>query len=70
MDENEDLEDLTKDELLEEARKQDIPGRSSMTKDELAEAVGAVNPHELAPGDPTPLAEWRAKEYEGGRPAD
>jgi len=29
----------TKEELYEEARHQDVPGRSTMTKDELAEAV-------------------------------
>jgi len=29
----------TRDQLYEEARRQDVPGRSSMTKDELAEAV-------------------------------
>src|SRR5947209_7678227 len=31
--------DLTKEELLEKARAQDIPGRSSMSHDELAAAV-------------------------------
>ena len=30
----------TKQELLEEARRRDIPGRSSMTKDELQKALG------------------------------
>jgi hypothetical protein len=34
-----DTEGKTKDELLEQAQKLDIEGRSSMTKDELAEAV-------------------------------
>lgn len=29
------FEELTKDELMEEARERDLPGRSSMTKDEL-----------------------------------
>lgn len=67
---DEELEDATKEELYEEAQKQDIPGRSTMSKDELAEAVGQTNPHEMAPGDPTPLAEWRKKDYEGGRPAE
>lgn len=33
------LEENTKDELYEEAQEQDIEGRSSMKKDELAEAV-------------------------------
>jgi len=33
-------QDLTRDELYERAKEQDVPGRSSMTKDELAEAVG------------------------------
>ncbi|WP_433303878.1 hemerythrin domain-containing protein [Actinoplanes sp. CA-030573] len=32
-------EDLTRDELYERARQQDVPGRSGMSKDELAEAV-------------------------------
>jgi Hemerythrin HHE cation binding domain len=32
-------EDRTKDEVYEEARKLDVPGRSSMNKDELVEAV-------------------------------
>jgi hemerythrin superfamily protein len=31
--------DLTRDELYERAKQQDVPGRSTMTKDELAEAV-------------------------------
>ncbi|HWJ62632.1 MAG TPA: hemerythrin domain-containing protein [Acidimicrobiales bacterium] len=31
--------DLTKDELYEQAKEADVPGRSSMTKDELAEAL-------------------------------
>lgn len=34
-----DLEDATRDELYEEAQKQGIEGRSSMTKDELASAL-------------------------------
>jgi hypothetical protein len=34
-----DLDSLTKSELYERAQELDIPGRSSMTKDELAEAV-------------------------------
>jgi hemerythrin superfamily protein len=34
-----DSEDRTKDELYEEARKLDVPGRSSMNKDDLVEAV-------------------------------
>jgi hemerythrin superfamily protein len=32
-------EDLTRDELYEKAREQDVAGRSSMTKDELRDAV-------------------------------
>jgi lipoyl-dependent peroxiredoxin len=35
-------ESKTKDELLEEAQKLDIEGRSKMTKDELAEAIEAA----------------------------
>ena len=35
--------DLTKEELYEKAKRADIPGRSQMTKDELAEAVGKSN---------------------------
>jgi len=35
-------EGKTKDELLEQAKKLDIEGRSSMTKDELAEAIEAA----------------------------
>jgi DNA end-binding protein Ku len=34
-----DLEDLSRDELYKRAQKQDVPGRSSMTKDELIEAL-------------------------------
>ena len=34
-------EDMTKEELLEQAREVNIPGRSSMTKEELAQAVEA-----------------------------
>jgi DNA end-binding protein Ku len=33
------LEELTKDELYDLAREADIPGRSSMTKDELVAAL-------------------------------
>lgn len=32
--------ELTRDELYEMAKEQDVPGRSAMTKDELARAVG------------------------------
>jgi hypothetical protein len=35
--------ELTKDELYEKAKQADIPGRSQMTKDELAEAVGMTS---------------------------
>lgn len=35
------LVDLTKEELYEKAQVADIPGRSKMTKDELAEALGS-----------------------------
>jgi DNA end-binding protein Ku len=34
-----DLDDLTRDELYERAQKEDVPGRSSMSKDELIEAL-------------------------------
>lgn len=34
------LEELTKDELYERARQADIPGRSSMSKEELIAALG------------------------------
>jgi hypothetical protein len=35
-----DLRDsATKDELMEEARRLDVPGRASMTKDELVQAI-------------------------------
>jgi hypothetical protein len=67
---DEKTEEHTKEELLEKAREQDIAGRSQMTKDELAEAVGLTNPHDLAPGEPTPLAQWRKNHYEGGVPAE
>jgi hypothetical protein len=36
---DENLNDLTKDELLEKARAVDLEGRSDMTKDELVEAL-------------------------------
>jgi hypothetical protein len=36
------LEDLTKDELYERAKKADIPGRSDMNKDELVRALRAA----------------------------
>jgi hemerythrin-like domain-containing protein len=35
-----DLSSMTRAELYEEAKKADVPGRSQMTKDELAEALG------------------------------
>jgi hemerythrin superfamily protein len=35
-----DADELTRDELYRRAQEADIPGRSSMSKDELAEAVG------------------------------
>jgi Ca2+-binding EF-hand superfamily protein len=38
----EDVEDLTKDELLDRAREVGVEGRSSMTKEELAEAIRAA----------------------------
>jgi DNA end-binding protein Ku len=34
-----DADDLSKDQLLERAKEQDVAGRSKMTKEELAEAV-------------------------------
>lgn len=36
-------EDRTKEELLEEARKRGIEGRSQMSKDELAEALASIS---------------------------
>lgn len=36
-----DLTDLTRDELYEKAKQQEVPGRSTMTKDELTDAVDA-----------------------------
>jgi DNA end-binding protein Ku len=36
---SDDTDDMSKDELLERAKEQDVPGRSKMTKEELAEAV-------------------------------
>ena len=36
------LEDMTKDELYERAKKADIPGRSEMNKDELVRALRAA----------------------------
>ena len=36
------LEQATKDELLEMARQEGIEGRSSMTKDQLREALASV----------------------------
>ena len=36
-----DLEDLSRDELYERAQKRDVPGRSSMTRDELIEALSS-----------------------------
>jgi hemerythrin superfamily protein len=37
--ESADVAELSRDELYEKAKEADVPGRSSMTKDELAEAV-------------------------------
>lgn len=34
-----DLEDLSRDELYERAQKEDVPGRSSMSRKELIEAL-------------------------------
>jgi hypothetical protein len=36
---SDDTDDMTKAELMEKAKEQDISGRSSMSKDELAEAL-------------------------------
>ncbi|HYH59677.1 MAG TPA: Rho termination factor N-terminal domain-containing protein [Thermoleophilaceae bacterium] len=36
------LDELTRDELYEEARRLDVPGRSTMKKAELRHAVGAA----------------------------
>jgi hypothetical protein len=38
-----DLVDLTKDELYQKAKEMDIPGRSNMTKKELAQAVAGAS---------------------------
>ena len=38
-----DVEGHTKDELLDRAREADVPGRSSMTKEELGEALDKEN---------------------------
>ena len=35
------LEDMSKEELYRRAQEAEIPGRSSMTKDELLEALGS-----------------------------
>jgi hypothetical protein len=43
----------TKDELLEEARKRDLKGRSGMSKDELAEALAAEDADETEEVDGT-----------------
>ena len=37
------LEDMTKDQLYERAQKNDIPGRSEMTKGELIEALRSAS---------------------------
>lgn len=42
-----DLNDMTKPELLELAKEQDLEGRSSMTKDELIAALSEGEPIEL-----------------------
>jgi DNA end-binding protein Ku len=36
---DDDLADLTRDELYERAQKEDVPGRSSMSKEELIDAL-------------------------------
>lgn len=64
MTEDTTAEEPTREELYEEAQKKDVPGRSQMSKDELAEAVAKPQPGEL-----TELARWRKDEYEGGRTA-
>jgi hypothetical protein len=46
-----DVDDMTKDELMALARKEDVSGRSSMTKDELAAALrtsASPDDHETA----------------------
>ena len=68
-DETTTTDEPTREELYEEAQKKDIEGRSQMTKEELADALEKAE-HEVKPGDPTQLAEWRKNDYEGGRPAD
>ena len=42
-DDTTDLTELSKDELYAKAQEADVPGRSSMTKDELAEAVSQAS---------------------------
>lgn len=44
----------TKDELLEEAKELDVPGRSEMSKPELEEAVTGPNPAQLGEFVATP----------------
>lgn len=63
MTEDTQKDEPTKEELLEEARKKDIEGRSSMNKDELAEALGKTPAKQI--GETTDLAEWRQENYEG-----
>jgi hypothetical protein len=61
--------EYTREELYEEAQEKDLEGRSSMTKDELAEALGKTE-GSTPKGELTELAKWRRDEYEGGQPAD
>ncbi|MGD0379770.1 MAG: hypothetical protein ABSC30_07270 [Acidimicrobiales bacterium] len=63
---------LTKQELSEKTKAQDIPGRSSMGHDELAATVGprldAPSPHLSADGarPPPPLAPFLGAASESG----
>lgn len=54
------LSDLSKDELLEKARENEIPGRSSMTKEELQAALGngANEPSEPSTTLRQPSGNW------------
>lgn len=51
-------DDVTKEELLAEARQEGIPGRSSMTKDELEEALASGPPADRSKGLREPNGNW------------
>jgi hypothetical protein len=52
-----DFNTMHKDELLEEARKQNIEGRSSMSKDELIAALGGGGTSDAPVSDGAPDSE-------------